>query len=826
MVATNFTFDWRMATRCKEHICTHGYAYDKFYEVFEGDGIHSNNESVFEMHLAILASSNGHILLSNTPAPEPNEEVYEIVVGGGGNKFTELRRNLRRNAKASAKTMGILSAIEFRAFYIKISDSGYIEFGREGDPLPVLSYNDLNPINVKFFSFAAWNGVEAKFLYDCPPPSAYNSTDNKIPDSKMVEPKLSKTEALKRILIMGRNPELPPEKTIDIDICYKITSVHYDSYTTKLTVGLAMVAEWTDRRLAWNPDKFNGTKILKFRQGEIWTPTFYVYNADDKGMLLNKNTELITMTKHGQATLHYQTSVGTWCGVHPTKGSSRERWPNEVFDCLVIIGAWQPHERFVLHELDKNKLKVFADIDQVIVNNWDFKPYSSIVNISALRSVIQEDKEIHESDQLLIGFEMHRRATAFNIVFYTPLIVLVTFVLLSFWNESLQMSRIWFYCGCSMAVCAGFCFIDYLVPGHDLPNIREFMNILFRDLFQMSRVWFYCGCSMAVCAGFCFIDYLVPGHDLPNIREFMNILFRDLFQMSRVWFYCGCSMAVCAGFCFIDYLVPGHDLPNIREFMNILFRDLFQMSRVWFYCGCSMAVCAGFCFIDYLVPGHDLPNIREFMNILFRDLFQMSRVWFYCGCSMAVCAGFCFIDYLVPGHDLPNIREFMNILFRDLFQMSRVWFYCGCSMAVCAGFCFIDYLVPGHDLPNILILYTTVLMGVLVALLIQVLLMLPVVDRLCKTFVMQSVITSKWFRILFFLPAMKTCRNYDSINEAYASQEDDDSGVIVAPRNGNVEEMEAESNKYGEKEEFAEALDKLMFFVYSVTFAVMLAVHY
>ncbi|KAI5644633.1 farnesoic acid 0-methyl transferase domain-containing protein [Phthorimaea operculella] len=596
MVAANFTFDWRMATRCKEHICTHGYAYDKFYEVFEGDGIHNNNESVFEMHLAILASSNGHILLSNTPAPEANEEVYEIVVGGGGNKFTELRRNLRRNAKASAKTMGILSAIEFRAFYIKISDSGYIEFGREGDPLPVLSYNDLNPINVKFFSFAAWNGVEAKFLYDCPLPSAYNSTETTVPDSKMVEPKLSKTEALKRALLMDRNPLIPPEKTVDIDICYKITSVHYDSYTTKLTVGLAMVAEWTDKRLAWNPDKFNGTKILKFRQGEIWTPTFYVYNADDKGLLLNKNTELITMTKHGEATLHYQTSVATWCGVYPTKGSSRERWPNEVFDCIVIIGAWQPHERFVLHELDKNKLKVFGDIDQVILNDWEFKPYSSIVNISALRSVIQEDKEIHESDQLLIGFEMHRRATAFNIVFYTPLIVLVTFVLLSFWNESLQMSR--------------------------------------------------------------------------------------------------------------------------------------------------------------------------------------------------------------------------------------VWFYSGCSVAVCAGFCFVDYLVPSHDLPNILILYTTVLMGVLVALLVQVLLMLPVVDRLCKTFFLQSVITSKWFRILFFLPAMKTCRNYDSINEAYASQEDDDSGVMVAPRNGNVEEMEAEANKYGEKEELAEALDKLMFFVYSVTFAVMLALHY
>ena len=44
------------------------------------------------------------------------------VVGGGGNKFTELRGNLKRNARASAKTVGILSPIEFRAFYIKITE--------------------------------------------------------------------------------------------------------------------------------------------------------------------------------------------------------------------------------------------------------------------------------------------------------------------------------------------------------------------------------------------------------------------------------------------------------------------------------------------------------------------------------------------------------------------------------------------------------------------------------------------------------------------------------------------------------------------------------
>lgn len=62
-------------------------------------------------------------------------------------------------------------------FFIFFSD-GLIEFGKEGDILPILSYQDMNPITVRYFSFAAWSGVEAKFLYDCPIPSA-NGTEGK-----------------------------------------------------------------------------------------------------------------------------------------------------------------------------------------------------------------------------------------------------------------------------------------------------------------------------------------------------------------------------------------------------------------------------------------------------------------------------------------------------------------------------------------------------------------------------------------------------------------------------------------------------------------------
>lgn len=59
--------------------------------------------------------------------------------------------------------------------YLILIVDGLIEFGREGDILPIISYQDMDPITVRYFSFASWNGVEAKFLYDCPIPLANGS---------------------------------------------------------------------------------------------------------------------------------------------------------------------------------------------------------------------------------------------------------------------------------------------------------------------------------------------------------------------------------------------------------------------------------------------------------------------------------------------------------------------------------------------------------------------------------------------------------------------------------------------------------------------------
>lgn len=69
-----------MALLCKEHLCQHGYSYEVFYQVDAEDRkvVRSDPSIVYEMHIAILAASNGHILLSTVPNPETTDPVYEI----------------------------------------------------------------------------------------------------------------------------------------------------------------------------------------------------------------------------------------------------------------------------------------------------------------------------------------------------------------------------------------------------------------------------------------------------------------------------------------------------------------------------------------------------------------------------------------------------------------------------------------------------------------------------------------------------------------------------------------------------------------------------
>ncbi|XP_053620310.1 acetylcholine receptor subunit alpha-type unc-38-like isoform X2 [Plodia interpunctella] len=464
-VVSNFTYDKEMAAKCKQHICRNGYIYDNYYRIENNVWKPSDPNVSFEMHIAIQAASNGHILLSPVEHAGFSDPVYEIVVGGGGNTFTELRRNLRRNAKASAKTLGILSNAELRGFYIKITKDGQLEFGREGELLPIISIYDVDPLDINYFSFASWTGVDARFLYDCPAPGieAQNSTE---------VDKSSISDKLKRKILLSRFPSLPPAQNMSVEVGTILISARYDSFDAKLITDLAFVTSWKDKNAAWDPDQYNGTTRLNFRQTQIWRPTFLVYNANTLDPLDANNAGLITMDYSGENIFHFRTKVESWCVVDDT--TSLNKWPMDSYDCIVVIRPFQVHELINLKLLKPTdvKMKFYTDIDIKVRNEWETTATSLVFSSKQwLKLHNTTVNDVTESDVLVIYVTMQRKAVALNMAIYTPLVVLVTFVLMSFWTESLTMTRVWFYAGCAATISFGLCYIEYIMPCHNVPSL-------------------------------------------------------------------------------------------------------------------------------------------------------------------------------------------------------------------------------------------------------------------------------------------------------------------------------------------------------------------
>lgn len=105
-------------TKCKVYYSRSGSAYKDFFEI--------NNEAqpkgtVLDFHFSVLAPSNAHILLTPSTHVEKGDPAYEIVLGAGGNVFSDIRRSQKSQVRVTKRTPDILSSLDPVAFWIHIS---------------------------------------------------------------------------------------------------------------------------------------------------------------------------------------------------------------------------------------------------------------------------------------------------------------------------------------------------------------------------------------------------------------------------------------------------------------------------------------------------------------------------------------------------------------------------------------------------------------------------------------------------------------------------------------------------------------------------------
>lgn len=105
---------------CKEYDATSGYGYQKYFKI---DDVNNNGAAgnIVNLKLYIMGPKDAHILLATEESPSTTDPVYEIVLGGGANTFSEIRRKRKTQALQSVRRKNLLSPLNPIPITIKIA---------------------------------------------------------------------------------------------------------------------------------------------------------------------------------------------------------------------------------------------------------------------------------------------------------------------------------------------------------------------------------------------------------------------------------------------------------------------------------------------------------------------------------------------------------------------------------------------------------------------------------------------------------------------------------------------------------------------------------
>lgn len=148
-----------------------------------------------------------------------------IVLGAGGNTFSEIRRRRTTLPLQTIRMKNLLSAIEPLPINIRISLDGLIEVKITGQDQPIMSAVDKNPLPVQYISFSSWGTTEGKWFYDC----KINSTEKYENDLEMDIPELTVKEKLRAALFSGYDVNVKPEGLKKVFFDFKVQRVTFDS---------------------------------------------------------------------------------------------------------------------------------------------------------------------------------------------------------------------------------------------------------------------------------------------------------------------------------------------------------------------------------------------------------------------------------------------------------------------------------------------------------------------------------------------------------------------------------------------------------------------
>ncbi|XP_054263758.1 acetylcholine receptor subunit beta-type lev-1-like [Macrosteles quadrilineatus] len=445
--------------KCKT-LFTFGYGYRQFFHL-PGDSLHQSNGDMIYMRFQVKARSDAHILLSPNPSPEEADPVYEIVLGAGKNSFSDIRRKRRASTKSSAYTKDILSGTEMKGFWVRITSSGMILVGNEGDDLPFMQWQDPDPLLIEYFSFCTWSGVAGKWLYDCGVQDQRNG-------SIEVQPILTATDRLRQALLTGYDvfsrPVSDSSEILEIGVQLQVNHITLDPKSSIMSVGCILTLEWYDQKMVWNPGNFSDLTLLNFIKHEIWRPALVHFNAAGKNIApWTASIAGMRVTSDGKVRWSPPATLQSRCQMN------LRQWPWDTHTCSVHLGIWQqPNSSQLLLLENGTKLEL-----QHSWSEWEIDKLTSESVVVTLPKSL--DSTVYTSDDsdddysetpkaLKFTLTLRRLNVGYVYILVIPLIVMVVMSLACFWMEPLGKEKLATNCLLLVLLCGFLVALDSVLP--------------------------------------------------------------------------------------------------------------------------------------------------------------------------------------------------------------------------------------------------------------------------------------------------------------------------------------------------------------------------
>uniref|UniRef100_A0A8D8BPZ9 Neuronal acetylcholine receptor subunit alpha-6 n=2 Tax=Culex pipiens TaxID=7175 RepID=A0A8D8BPZ9_CULPI len=408
--------------KCKQFNAVNGYNYDAFFKLTELDNHNLDNETIVNLRLFVVASKDAHILLSDIDSVIPEAQVYEIVVGAGGNMFTEIRRQRKKNPLKTKTTKNVLSPIDPLPLRIRLTTEGLIEVGIEGQDLPLISATDKNVTSVRYLSFSSWGSTQAKWFYDC------ETEDETVTELEVYDPTGHMTPKDKLIYALQMNASYrAPDWETPIEMQKLVfTRIAYDSWKNQLETRLMFRLSWRDNRSCWEPKEHsNITKVINF-SAMLWAPAINVKDEKDYQLAELIGTDHFTVTYDGQYEwISREITTDTFCAL-----SSSDDWPYETNTCDVAFSS----------DLASTPLRFLSDAvslhPNLIQSDWIVERITKHDNLNEEEIFLFNDGS--PRPEVVLRLHIKRNNEFYDTVLYAPYFMTNVMILVSFWMEGIM----------------------------------------------------------------------------------------------------------------------------------------------------------------------------------------------------------------------------------------------------------------------------------------------------------------------------------------------------------------------------------------------------